>query len=212
MKNSTWFGLSAALLTGTFLLGSPAMADSIKHISHSVDASTLESVEFEISVAEVEIEVYDGDEIQLEIELESQRRWFSLRRRNIDDIELEIRRSGNNVFLGIDEQNIEQHWRVLLPAKLAVEMDLGVGDIRIEEFSNSLEMEVGVGAVRVEVNDTEYREIHLSVGVGDASIRGFESRSDNERSFISAESFYHGNGELSIDIELGVGDVEVRNM
>ena len=212
MKNSSWLGLSAALLTGTSLFGSAAMADSSKTISYSVDASRLESVEFEISVAEVEIEVYDGNEIQLEIELKSQRRWFSLRRHNIEDIELKIRNNGSNVYLGLDEPNIDQHWRVLLPAKLAVEMDLGVGDIRIEEFSNSLEMEVGVGAVRVEVNDTEYREIHLSAGVGDASIRGFDGRSDNERSFISAESFYHGTGELNIDIEVGVGDIQVRNL
>lgn len=212
MKNSPWFALSAALLTGTSLLGAPAMADSIKHISYTVDASALESVEFEISVAEIEIEVYNGEEIQLDIELKSQRNWFSWRRPDIEDIELEVRGNGGHVFLGIDETNIEQYWRVRLPAKLVVEMDLGVGDIRIQEFSNSLEMEVGVGAVRVEVNDTEYGEIHLSAGVGDASISGFDNRSDNERSFISAESFYHGSGDLKIDIEVGVGDIEVRNM
>lgn len=211
MKNSNCFALSTALLACTSLFAVPAIADSIKHISHSVDASTLESVEFEISVAEVEIEVYDGEEIQLEIELESQRNWFSWRRRDIEDIELDVRGGGGNVYLGIDEQNIEQHWRVLLPAKLAVEMNLGVGDIRIKEFTNSLEMEVGVGAVRIEVNDTDYEEIHLSAGVGDASISGFSNGSDNERSFISADSYYHGSGELTINIEVGVGDVEVRN-
>lgn len=212
MKRTPGSGLLAILLTGSWLLSAPAVADTIKHISHSVDASNLESVEFEISVAEIDIEVYDGDEIQLEIELQSQRSWFSWRRRDVEDIELEVRRSGNYVFLGIDEQNLEQDWRVRLPAKLAVEMDLGVGDISIEDFSNNLEMEIGVGAVRVEVDDTDYEEIHLSAGVGDASIRGFRNRSDNERSFVSAESFYRGSGDLSMHIEVGVGDVEVRNM
>lgn len=212
MKNSNCLALSTALLACTSLLAVPVMADSIKYISHSVDASALESVEFEISVAEVEIEVYDGDEIQLEIELESQRSWFSWRRRDIEDIELDIRSRGGNVYLGINEQRIEQHWRVMLPAKLAVEMKLGVGDIRIEEFTNSLEMEIGVGAVRVEVNDTDYAEIHLSAGVGDAAIRGFGNGSDNERSFVSADSYYHGRGELTINIDVGVGDVEVRKM
>ncbi|NQV69120.1 MAG: hypothetical protein HQ498_03740 [Pseudohongiella sp.] len=213
MKIPHWPILPASLIIASSLISAPAMAASVKNISHRVDASNLESVEFDISVGEIVIEVYDGEEIQLEIRLEAQRSWFSLRKRNIEDIELEVGGSGTRVFLGIDERNIEQNWRVMLPAKLAVDLNVGVGDIRIEEFSNNLQMEVGVGAVRVEVNGTDYAEIRLSAGVGDTSIRGFDNHTDNERSFVSAESYYHGKGELEMemDIEVGVGDVEVIN-
>ena len=206
MKISSLIALPAALL-----LSVPVFADSFKQINQVVDAATLESVKLEISVADLDIEVYDGDEIQLEIDIEAQRSWWSFRRRNVDDIELEISGNGSSVYLGIDERNIEQHWRVMMPAKLALEIDMGVGDIHIENFSNSLDMEVGVGSVRVEVADTDYQLIHASAGVGDAAIRGFANRADNERNFISADAYYHGDGELEIEIELGVGDVEVRN-
>ncbi|PCJ19980.1 MAG: hypothetical protein COA96_16040 [SAR86 cluster bacterium] len=211
MKISHSLTFPASLLIAASLFSTAAVAASSKTISRVIDASSLESVEFEISVGDVEIEVYDGDEIQLEIRIESQRSWLSFRKGDVSDVELEVRGSGSYVFLGIDERRIQQHWRIMLPASLAVQLDLGVGDVRIRDFTNSLEMNVGVGAARVGINDTDYAEIHLSAGVGDASIRGYNTGTDNERSFISAESYYHGSGDLQIDIEVGVGDVSVRN-
>ncbi len=202
---------SFIVLPATLLFSVSAFADSFKQINQVVDASTLESVKLEISVGELDIEVYDGEEIQLEIDIEAQRGWWPFRRRDVEHVELEMSGSGSDLYLGIDERNIGQHWRVMMPAKLALEIEVGVGDIHIEEFTNSLDMEVGVGSVRVEVADTDYRLVHATAGVGDATIRGFATRADNERNFISAESYYHGEGELEIEIEVGVGDVEVRN-
>ncbi len=206
MKIPAWTVLPTSLL-----FSFAAYGDSFKQIIHSVDASSLESVEFDISVAEIDIEIYDGDEIQLEIDIEAQRSWFSWRKRDVDNIELDVEGDGSSVYLGIDANNIQQHWRIKLPAKLALNMDLGVGDIHIKGFSNDLHLELGVGAVRVEVDDTDYGQIHVSAGVGDANIRGFTHRADNERSFVSADAYYHGEGDLEMSIEVGVGDVEVRN-
>jgi len=206
MKISPWlvFPVSLLVLPSVF-------ADIHKQILHNVDASNLISVELLIPVGELDIEIYNGNEIQLEIEIDARRRWFSFRNRSVDHIELEVRDGGPKLYLGIDEQNIEQHWRVRMPAKLALEIDMGVGDIQIEDFSNNLDVEVGVGSVRVDVVDTDFELIHLTAGVGDASIQGFSHRADNERNFISAESNYHGDGELQITIEAGVGDIIVRN-
>ncbi len=187
-----------------------AQAASRKTITRTIDASNLDKVEFQISVAEIEIEVYDGDEIQLDIELEADRNWLSLRRGDVDHVELEVRERDSTVRLRIEEDDLDQHWRVKLPAKLAVDLEVGVGDIRIVDFSNSLDMELGVGAVRVETDGVDYGNIHLSAGVGDTSIRGFRHRADQERSFISSDTRYNGDGELTMDIEVGVGDVEVR--
>ena len=201
--------IKLSLILALFV-SSSAEAAGRKQIPQTFDASNLETVAFQISVAEVEIEVYDGDEIQLDIEIEADRNWLSLRRGDVDDVELEVRERDSTLRLSIEEDNIDQHWRIKLPAKLAVDFEMGVGYVRIEDFSNSMDMELGVGAIRVETKDVDYRSIHLSAGVGDTSIRGFENRSDQERSFISSDSYYNGDGELTMDIELGVGDIEVR--
>jgi hypothetical protein len=202
---------SIIILPAALLLSMTAFADTFKNITQIVDVSDADRVKLDISVGELDIEVYDGEEIQLDVDIEAQRSWWFGRRRNVDDIELDIDGRGSSVYIGLKENNLEQHWRIRLPAKLAVEIEIGVGDVHIEEFSNSLDMEIGVGAVRIDVDDIDYAVIHVSAGVGDATIRGFERRADNERNFISADAYYHGDGEHEIEIEVGVGDVQVRN-
>lgn len=56
----------------------------------------------------------------------------------------------------------------------------------------------------------DFESIHLKVGVGDTSVCGFDNGSDNERSFVGADSWYHGDGEVVIEVEVGVGDARVR--
>lgn len=199
----------AILLLVTSTL-SVVVADSFKRINHVIDASDLEKLHLDVSVAEMDIEVYDGDEIQLEIDIEAQRRWFSFRGRDVEHVELEVDGSGSRVYAAITERDIEQHWRIKLPAKLELEIDLGVGEIHIEDFTNSLDMDVGVGSIRVDVAAEDYDVIHANAGVGDSRISGFSGGTDNERNFISADSYYHGEGDKFMEIELGVGDIEIR--
>lgn len=213
MRNSN-AGKVAKLTTlaASLLFSGSLSAESTKRISRTIDAASLVSVEIEAAVAEMGIEFYDGDEIELEIELESDGHWLAWRRGDVDHVELEVRTTENKVYLGIRDRRVEQHWRVKLPAKLAVAIDVGVGEIELEDFSNNLEMEVGVGSVRVEINDTDYAMIRASAGVGDTALKGFPGQQvDNERSFMSSDSYHYGDGDLEIEIEVGVGDVEVRS-
>jgi hypothetical protein len=205
IRNFLWFAISA-----TMLLSVSAFADTEKLISQKIDASELKSVRLEFPVGELSIETYDGHEIQLEIDIEAKRRWFS-GKRDVDDIELDVQISGSRAYLEIDEKKIEQHWRVRIPASLALEIDVGVGEIQVESFVNTLEVEMGVGSVEVEVAGNSYDSIHVSSGVGDATINGFEEPASNERNFISAESLYRGDGDMEIEIEVGVGDIEVNS-
>lgn len=199
-----------ALLLIITLPLSVVLADSFKRINHVIDASSLEKLHLDVSVAEMDIEVYDGNEIQFEIDIEGQRRWFSFRGADVEHIELDVDGSGSRVYAGITDRDIEQHWRVKLPANLELEVDLGVGEIHIEDFSNSLDMEVGVGSIRVDVAADDYDVIHANAGVGDSIISCFSGGTDNERNFISADSYYHGEGDKFMEIELGVGDIEIR--
>ena len=200
----------ALLLALVAFFSTAAIADRFKHISHVVDAGDLAKLHLDISVAELDIEAYSGDEIQLEIDIEAQRSWFSFRSKDVEDIELDIEGSGSELYIRLDEKDIEQHWKIKLPETLELEIDLGVGEVLIEDFVSSLDIDVGVGSVQVELTSDDYGLIHANVGVGDSRIRGFGRGTDNERNFISADSYYSGEGEHSIEIELGVGEVDVR--
>jgi uncharacterized membrane protein YkoI len=187
-----------------------ALADSRKKITRTFDAAMLEKLELDISVVELDIEIHDGNDIELEINLEAQRRFFGLRPGSVDDIELEEERHGSNLLLRIDEQNVEQNWTMRIPAKLALVIDVGVGEVVVDKLSNELVMNIGVGSVHIDALEESFDEIHLKTGVGDAVIRGMQSRADNERDFISADAYYKGTGVHDITIDVGVGEVLVR--
>ncbi|MEX0963817.1 MAG: hypothetical protein WDZ52_07255 [Pseudohongiellaceae bacterium] len=211
MRISQTDRLTALLALAVSLLFSGSLfADSVKTISRTIDIALASSVEIEASVAEMDIEFYDGELIELEIEVEAERNWLSWRRGNVDDVELKVNSGDENIYLGIPDRKIQQHWRVRMPASLAVAISVGVGDLDLKNLSNNLEMDVGVGSVRVTIGDANYGMIRASSGVGDSSIRGFGHETDNERSFVSSDSYYHGSGELEVNIEVGVGDTVVR--
>ena len=192
-------------------LASSIHAATSKHLSHRIDAASLESVEIVIPVVEMKIEVYDGNDIEIEIDVRSQRRMWLFGRRDVDDIDLEINRQGNDLILSIDEKNLNQTWEIRIPRNLALEMNIGVGEVSLEQFANDLDMELGVGGVRVMVDDTEYRSIDLSVDVGETIIRGFENSAISEREIVSERSRYNGSGDYQMDIEVGIGEARVVN-
>lgn len=212
MRNTSTGKLMPLMAIIVSLLANPAVfADSFKTLSRLIDASSLESVEIHAGIAEMDIEFYEGEQIEVEIELEAERRWFSLSRGSVDGINLEENASADNVYLGIADQKVRQRWQLRIPTKLALSVEVGVGDVELRDLSNSLEMDVGIGSVRIDVANVEFGMIQSSVGVGDSSIEGFgQQEVHNERSFVSADSYYRGDGELEIRIEVGVGEVLVR--
>ena len=203
--------LTSFLIAGSILLSAPVFAASSKHVTYSIDVASFTDVQMEMSIGEMDIEIYDGESIELEIELIAERRWFSLRRDDVDDIELEQRERGDSLYLGIDDDDLHQTWVVRMPAHLALEIDLGVGEVEISDLENSLKLELGVGAVQVDVANTNYGEIVATAGVGDAVIRGIGQGTDNERSMlVGADAYYYGDGEHTIEVEVGVGDARIR--
>lgn len=198
------------ILSSLLTVSGISFADNYKNINRTLDADELDSLRIEFSVGELEVEIWDGDSIELDIELTSERNWLSWRRRKVEDIELEVRTSGDELFLGIDEGKLNQHWVVKMPAKLALDVELGVGEIRIDGLDNNLAVELGVGEIEVITATDNFDHIDASVGVGDATLRGFGSGTENERSFVSADAHYEGRGDYTIEVELGVGDALVR--
>jgi hypothetical protein len=187
-----------------------SFADSYKNITRTLNVDELDSLRIEFPVGELEVEIWDGESIELDIELKSERSWLSWRRHKVDDIELEVSTSGGEVFLRIDADKLNQHWVVKMPAKLALGIDLGVGEIRINGLENNLAVELGVGEIEVVAATDNFDHINASVGVGDATLRGFGPDTGNKHSFVRADAHFEGRGDYQIEVELGVGEALIR--
>lgn len=202
--------LTKVYLLALFFAASSSFADGVKHIQQSLSTEDFERLKLELNVGELEIEIWDEDALELDIELRGERGFLALQRRNVDNIELEIKANDDELTLAIDERNIEQDWSLKVPAKLAMEIEMGVGEVVISDLRNSLVLNHGVGSVEITTADIDFKRIATTVGVGDAMLKGFDKENRSERSFLRADASYDGDGEYNIWVELGVGDISIR--
>lgn len=213
----------------------PAMAESSRVLTGTIDAGDLESVRLDAGVGDIDVTATQGaTEVTVEIRLKPRRGGFfsSLKKaqREVDEAELRMDTSRGVLRLEIetesDDRHFEERWTIEIPARLAFDLELGVGDVEIRDLSGSLSAEIGVGdlnaegvsgdlTVEVGVGEatiraaaTHYGSVAGSGGVGDAKlvVRGRKVASSG---FVGHSAEWTGEGEHFIEIEIGVGDAEV---
>lgn len=171
----------------------------------SIDAGS--DIKIEVPVGSLTIETYDGDDIIVEIEIkESDNDWFSSP--DLDDAELDIDKSDKSVHLEVDMEDVVQKWEMKIPKDAHLDIDLGVGEVEIEDFEGDAKIDVGVGEVDINLSGDNYREIDLESGVGGVDLDGF-SRVDRERKLVSESVEWTGKGDYELNIDVGVGEVDV---
>lgn len=99
---------------------------------------------------------------------------------------------------------------VSLPRDLALEADLGVGEVEVSGIDGGLSIDLGVGEVSVEAAESTVRRVSLEVGVGEASLR-VGGRVVEGKGFLGSDlEWKQGTGRAAVRIDCGVGEVDVR--
>ena len=194
------------------LTTSQAMAKDSRELNHTFAINNASQLDIDFPVGSLEVQSYDGSEVHVTIRIEpkNDKGWFGSEI-DLSDIELNHSQRANLLSLKLDNDDIQQNWLVKMPKSMAIDVELGVGDIEINELSNSVEIELGVGAVRIDSALDDYKRIELESGVGDTKIRGLKNEANTHRKVVSSQSSYQGNGQYNIDVEVGVGDIKVRH-
>jgi hypothetical protein len=211
-----------------------AQASQTRTLDGTAPAADLQRVVLEAGVGDVEIIPSDGDAVRYEVLLKPRRGGFfsSMKRaeREVQEAVLESEVVGQSLHLMIEsedeERRFEERWTIEMPARLAIEMDLGVGDVEIRGLEGGVEIEAGVGdllidvacgsiSVEAGVGDVtvtapadSYGDVECSAGVGDARIRIRGERISSE-GFVGHSAEWTGNGPHEVTVEVGVGDVRV---
>lgn len=220
--------LLAGWLSAAF--ASPGFASAPEEVvrARSFPAADLGSVLLKAGVGAVTVEVGGGENLEVEVTLRPRRTTglFSPLP-EAEQLQLGAKLRGDQLVLGVDAKNIEEKWRVRLPARplSAVEIKLGVGDVRIEAPARRFEVDVGVGDVKVKVpggavalrvgtGDARIESklgdagaIFGKTGVGTAALHGLEGvvRSGGVGGKVSGT----GRGQQPIEARVGVGDLEI---
>jgi hypothetical protein len=140
--------------------------------------------------------------------------FWSGRQSELDAVQISAEMRGSTLVLRLNPEQrhdleLGEDWTVRLPARLAVRVKLGVGDLTVLDLTGEVRAEVGVGDVKIDGTYDSFGDIHASCGVGDATLRTPAGRNEGD-GFIAHTLRASGPGKSDIDVSAGVGDVTIR--
>jgi hypothetical protein len=197
------------LVLGLLAGNQAAMAGEFHLIEKTFDIADIDTLDLDMHVGEAEVGPTSDDKIYLVLKVYARRNWYGRNKAAPEDAELDVRRSAKTLTLRLHDDDYREDWVVLVPARLAVDVDLGVGDIEIIGLSKDIALDVGVGDALVRATADNYRSANGDVGVGDVDISSPTGTVHNERAMVSAESNWRGRGDYAINVDVGVGDAMI---
>lgn len=211
-----------ALALATTLLALAATATAaaadveVRRITRQLEVGGEHQILLDVPVGEVRIEPGEAGRVAIEIVIlcDSDSRRC---RRYADDIYLDDSLHRHTLSLKLRGDSHRLTGRPSIEVRLAVppgndlEVELGVGELHIEDLTGDVDADVGVGEVEVFAREAIVGAVHLSAGVGEADLRPHRrGQSESRVLFLGDEvSWNDGPGEARLVIEVGVGEVEV---
>ncbi len=203
-------------------------------LAEEVPLDGVRTVVLDSAVGDVEVRAVEGGTIRVTVELRARKgRLFGSRRKGIEQVErtgLLVERSGSRLRVGLDRPSgnplFEADWILELPPSVGLQVDLGVGDIRVEGLIGDVEVDsgvgdvtldavrgdvsvdLGVGEVRISAPLEAYGRVKCSTGVGDCRlVAGTEELEGS--GMISKSLTWRGEGPSNLHVDTGVGSVTV---
>lgn len=207
------FGLLIVFIT-LFSLSNMVVAKDKRTFTGSVSVSVNEKIltklVLEVPVGMVNVQVIDSDVVTYRVDVEDNSSSWFLFATDLDSLMLIEQITDQAIHLKIDEDSISQQWTLNVPKELALQIQIGVGNIEVDDFGQSLSADIGVGSAWIGVNSADYGHVSASVGVGEIQVQGFnQGNLLKERVMVSDQLTYSGTGKHQIDVEIGVGDVNL---
>lgn len=244
MKVSRLANLSLRLIQGAAALlamaaTAPVQAADGDHraITKTFPAADLKGFTAEARVGEVMIRGTNTNEVSLRIELEAREEdggWFWRGRKGDPGaVELDASTSAGTLRLTLrgDRKGLRERWTLHVPARLAAEAKLGVGDLQargleggvrfnvnvgnmdLDIVRGGIDAEVNVGDIKARTATDAYDTVHLESNVGDADLRVGARRieSRGRRRYGPGEDVrWSGSGRDRIHLEVNVGDAQLE--
>lgn len=238
MKN--WMIASLLLLTPLLLAPTTAMAaDDEREFSATILAAEIETLQLEANVGSVRITGTDSDQIEISVRLELGDDWFGSSERaqeRLASAELDKDVSSSRLRLSLDynrsrdgDDDLEEHWLIEMPAHMAADLTLNVGEMEVRSLAGGVNAEVNVGEldINVESGDVEAEvnvgevsvvsrtstpgEIDMDVNIGDARLLMDGKRIEGKDGAWLGGSIRHdAGGDDDISVEINVGDSRVE--
>jgi hypothetical protein len=210
------------LLAGLAAAASPVLAERKVVVGSESKTFPLEGarrLKLDISVGDVRVQAGGGDRIEAKLELRCSTVSRRCRERAAglhltptrsgDDLSLRLRGSGEDKR-GMHHPEVDL--RLVVPAALALSVDMGVGELDVDGIEGDVTVDLGVGEVRVVAPESAVRSVALDVGVGEAQLspRRDEAHHSGFLFLGNEVDWRDGSGPSRIVVDVGVGEAHVR--
>lgn len=229
--------IAAALLA---VVAHPVAAQSsdrvVRSFSQDFPRGRYQAVAFDLNVGELEVVGADTDTITAEISVRcADGRSRDRCRDRAADIELKSRERRNSLSLSIEgtgmwrSRDATVHVKLTMPHDLNAELDLGTGELTVDDLSGDLSLDMsigevtlenlrgnvtidmGVGEINVSMPQDVVGEVTLDNGIGETELRHRDGRNAMEGLLGGTDVHWDsGTGPKRVKIELNVGEIRVR--
>ena len=205
-----------AALAGPVVTVAPAHAATLVTDPHVFPVTSKHRIRLEFPVGELRVISTDEPHVRFDIKVRC-RNWSDDRCAEMADrLILDSDDTGGTLNLRLHKF---PHWNnhgmtvigmLAVPRALAVDIEMGVGELDISGIEGDLDVQLGVGDAEVRALRSRAGHVSVDTGIGDADIRGGGSGT-RSRGFIGSHAVWdEGQGRASVRLHVGVGDASVR--
>ncbi len=190
-------------------------AEGFAELEKTFEIEAGQKVRLELPVADLRLEVSDALEIRVDLLVRC--RWHQECDEVLSNIDLVSSSTSRRFVVELEglsrweSAKIEVEGTIVVPRTSDLELEIGVGDLKIHGVERNLQVDVGVGKVKIWQTPAAVKAVSLEVNVGEATILGGAEDASDRRSFlVGSEVFWDkGPGDARIDVEVGVGEVSL---
>ena len=206
----------ARLVALAALTAAPTHAAMLVTDPHDYPVTEKHRVRLEFPVGELRVVPSDESRVRFDIKVRC-RHWSDERCAELADrLILDSDDTGGTLSLRLHKY---PHWNnhgmtvigtLMVPRALAVDIEMGVGELDISGIEGDLDVQLGVGDAEIRALRAHAGHVSVDTGIGDADIRGGGSGT-RSRGFIGSHAVWdEGQGRGSVRLHVGVGDASVR--
>jgi hypothetical protein len=233
----------AGLLAALPLVAMAAEEPVARTLTADAPAAGISKLELDLGVGEVTIKPSSDDSVHVQVKLrqkDDEVLWFfhwasSGTDKDIAAARINQEKLDDKLKLSLDypsdkQDNIKQEWQVMVPARLALDAQMKVGQLSIDGIAGGVDAQLNVGEldintpkgpIRAEVNVGQIRaishtaelgDIDASSNIGDVTIyqHGKFVDRDTERRGLGRNVVLHASGADSMHLTINVGEVILK--
>jgi hypothetical protein len=194
-------------------VAAPAAAGTVLTESKAWPVAPGTRVRLEFPVGELDVEASDSDKVRLDLIVECDHGPAADCARKAKRVTLDARQRPGQLNLEVEAPKLPSNFQLRavlqVPRDLAVEIEMGVGELEVHGMRGDLALELGVGEGKVRLAESSYREAEISVGIGEATIRA-PGRNIQSSGFLGHESHWSGSAGARVKLRVGVGEGDIR--